>query len=117
MGSHGGCDFAVGGAECEDVVDGDVDVGGPGGGEEGVDGGPGDVEVVVGVGVELGDGLVGVEIVAGLDDGLGVDGDCELALLLGVGVEVDAGVEEEISGVGRGGDGGEGEVLGGAHVG
>ena len=75
MGSDGGYDLAVGGAKCEDIVDGDVDVGWAGGGKEGVDGGPGYVEVVIGVGVELGDGLVGVEIVARLDDGFGVDCD------------------------------------------
>ena len=117
MGGDSGDDLAVGGAEGENIVDGNVDVGGAGGGEEGVDGGPGDIEVVIGVGVELGDGLIGVEIVAGLDDGFRVDCDRELALLFGVGVEVDAGMEEEISGVGRGGDGGEGEIGGGAQVG
>ena len=64
---------------------------------------------MVGVGVECSDSLVGVIAERFGDDGLRINGDFEVSPFGKISIQVNASVEVEISAVGRGGDGGEGQ--------
>ena len=103
--SWGSCgDLTVSWAECEHIIDVDVGVSTAWGGEERVDGSPGDAVVVVSIGIESCDGLVGMKVVGWLDYWFGVNSDYEAGFFVGVSALVGPDIEGEATAVRRSGD-------------